>query len=115
MRHSNAFTNGYAQFSRPLSKTSGGCHWVSYTGIGLVARQCYPLAAIARCNIAQFVAPNEFGVDALLLLHLHVGSQSVRSCIVRQDHHACRDKATIATHEIIEMLENGETLLRHTN
>src|SRR5712691_8826064 len=115
MGNGHSLTNGSPMVASTLSKGKGCCHRVCNAGVRFVTRQGYSLPIVARGDFTHIVGTDEFCIDSLLLLHVHIGPQGLCPLLTCQDDHACRYKAAIAADKIGEMLEDGKAILRHTH
>src|SRR5712691_11083149 len=115
MGNGHSLTNGCPIVASTLSKGKGCCHGVCNTRVRFVTRQSYSLSIVARSDLAHLAGTDEFCIDTLLLLHVHIGPQGLCPLLISQDDHARRYKATIAPNKVGEMLEDGKAILRHTN
>src|SRR5437588_6971655 len=100
MGNGHSLTDGCPMVASTLSKGKGCCHRVCNARVRFVTRQGYSLPIIARSNLAHLADTDESCIDALLLLHVHIGPQGFCPLLTRQDDHACRHKATIAADEV---------------
>src|SRR6266566_4240059 len=115
MGNGHSLTNGSPMVASTLSKGKGCCHGVCNARVRFVTRQSYSLPIVAWGDLAHLVGSDEFCIDALLLLHMHIGPQGFCPLLIRQDDHAGRHKATIATDKVGEMLEDGKAILCHAH
>src|SRR5712691_2592210 len=115
MGNGHSLTNGSPMVASTLSKAIGCCHGVCNARVSFVTRQSYSLSIVAWGDLTHLVCTDEFCIDTMLLLHVHIGPQGFCPLLTRQDDHARRYKATIAPNKVGEMLEDGKAILRHTN
>src|SRR5437588_10094376 len=115
MGNGHSLTDGCPMVASTLSKAIGCCHRVCNASVRFVTRQSYSRPIVARSNIAHLASTDEFCIDTLLLLHVHIGPQGFCPLLIREDDHAGGYKAAIAANKISEMLEDGKAILRHTH
>src|SRR5438067_1959190 len=115
MGNGHSLTNSCPMVASTLSKGKGCCHRVCNAGVRFVTRQSYSLPIVAWGDLAHLTGTDEFCIDTLLLPHVHIGPQRFCPLLTCQDDHAGRHKATIAADKVVEMLEDGKAILRHTD
>src|SRR5947209_7934906 len=114
MSDRHAFADNGSEVAGTPGKAMRGGHGVCDSCIRFIACQSHALTAIARRDVADFARTDQLCVDSLLLLHLHVSPNRLYSLLIDQDNHARGDKPTVSPNEIIEVLEDGETIPGHT-
>src|SRR5712692_11840956 len=115
MGNGHSFANSCSMMAGTFGKAGCCRHGVSNTSIRFVTRQGYTLAAIARSNLFDLARLDKPRIDPLLLLQLHVNTQSICSLLIRQHNHARRHKSTISTNQVIKVLKDDEAISRHAN
>src|SRR5438132_1461589 len=115
MRNRYSLTDDCSMLASTLSKAIGCCHGICNARVRFVTRQGYSFSIIAGSDLAHFTGTDKFCIDTLLLLHVHIGPQGCCPLLIRQDKHARRYKATIATDKIGEMLEDDKAILCHAH
>src|SRR5947209_18204356 len=115
MRNRYSLTDDCSMLASTLSKAIGCCRGVCNARVRFVTRQGYSFSIIAGSDLAHFTGTDKFCIDTLLFLHVHIGPQGFCPLLIRQDKHARRYKATIATHQVGEMLEGGKAILCHAH
>src|SRR5947209_11022485 len=108
MGNGHSLTDGCPIVASTLCKAIGCCHRVCNARVRFVTRQGYSLPIVAWSNLAHLASTDEFCIDTLLLLHVHISSQGFCPLLTRQDDHARRYKAAISANKIGEMLEDGK-------
>src|SRR5947207_1447898 len=115
MGNGHSLTDGCPMVASTLSKGKGCGHRVCNARVRFVTRQGYSLSIVAGSNLAHLAGTDEFCIDTLLLLHVHIGSQGFCPLLTREDDHAGGYKAAIAADKIVEMLEDGKAILCHAH
>src|SRR6266571_6424821 len=115
MGNGHSLTDGCPIITSTLSKAIGCCHRVCNARVRFVTRQSYSLSIVAWGNLAHLAGTDEFCIDTLFLLHMHIGLQGFCPLLTCQDDHAGGYKAAIAANKIGEMLEDGKAILCHAH
>src|SRR6266550_6764985 len=100
MGNGHSLKDGCPMVTSTLSKGKGCCHGVCNSRVRFVTCQGYSLPIVARGDLAHLAGTDEFCIDTLLLLHMHIGPQGFCPLLTRQDDHAGGYKAAIAANNI---------------